>query len=140
MKVGGPGRTTPQSIKSTGKKQPVAGSRFQDSLPTAEVTSDLPVSGATRVAPVDALLSLQEVPDSASGRSTGVKLGKSLLDQLDDIRRGILLGIIPRSRLVAISVSIQNRKDAFTDPLLQEILDEIELRARVELAKYDYFD
>lgn len=90
---------------------------------------------AARVTSLDALLALQEVPDATGRRSAGVKRGMDLLDRLDDIRVGLLTGTIPRERLGQILQLVRSRREAFDDPKLTAILDEIELRAAVELAK-----
>lgn len=60
-----------------------------------------------------------------------------MLDQLEEIRVGLLTGAIPRDRLEALDRLVQENRGQVVDPRLGEILDEIELRARVELAKLD---
>ena len=63
--------------------------------------------------------------------------GDTILDQLEEIRLSLLLGDLPKAKLEALSTIISRQKQAFKDPHLKEILLEIELRARVELAKFD---
>lgn len=87
---------------------------------------------------VDSLLSLQEVPDPLKGRSKGAKRGSDLLDRLEEIRHGLLLGEIPAHRLVALAQSLKAERPVTPDPVLAELLDEIELRCAVELAKLGY--
>ena len=86
----------------------------------------------------DALLSLQEVGDSTSeqGNSRARRWGEDLLDRLDMLRLGILSGGIPRADLERIASMVGAQRLRATDPRLAEVLGEIELRARVELAKY----
>ena len=84
---------------------------------------------------LDALLSLQEVPDATSGRSAGLRRGTDLLDRLDEIRMGLLVGSIPSDRLGNLLRMVRGRRDAAMDSKLSAILDDIELRAMVELAK-----
>ena len=94
-------------------------------------TSDDPISA------VDALLTLQEVPDGSQGRSKGLARAQDMLAALEDVRRGLLLGAIPRAKLEALARLARTRREVFQDPRLTEILDEIELRAEVELAKLE---
>ena len=58
-----------------------------------------------------------------------------MLDELEQIRLGLLLGQIPRARLEQLAQMVRARREQLDDPKLIAILDEIELRAAVELAK-----
>ncbi len=88
------------------------------------------------MASIDALLALQEVPVDGGGRRLRPgERGNAVLDQLDHLRIGLLMGFIPRERLAELSRLAQGLRSQATDPRLAEILGEIELRARVELAK-----
>ena len=78
---------------------------------------------------------MQEVPTATDERSRGIKRGHDLLDRLDDIRYGLLTGSIPRERLLALRDAVATRRLVASDPRLGAILDEIDLRASVELAK-----
>jgi Class II flagellar assembly regulator len=137
MKVKGPGRISTPAVKKTRSRDASDGRAFSDAMKTEETSAPGGMMGTAQLTSVDALLSLQEVPDASSGRSKGLIFGKSMLDHLEEIRRGILLGTIPRARLMALSDIIRSRRDQFQDPRLTDILDQIELRARVELAKMD---
>lgn len=136
MKIKGTDR-----VSSTSKKKSVkptgSGAEFHSAVKVGETAVSSGVSGTQPVQTIDSLLSLQEVPDSTSGRSKGLVFGKDMLEHLEDIRRGFLLGTIPKARLKALSQVIKNRRDKFQDPELTDILDQIELRARVELAKLE---
>ena len=98
------------------------------------------VGSAAPLTSVDALLSLQEVPDATDGRSKGLARANEMLDMLEEVRKGILLGAIsgPKLRILADLARNQrlaNNDSLETDPRLKEILSEIELRSEVELAK-----
>ncbi len=135
MKVSGPGRVSTPSLKKTKGKSKAGRAGFADQLSRADSPAAAAVSGGAPVAAVNALLGLQEVPDATSGRSRGVAHAAFLLDQLEEIRRGLLLGSIPESKLKALAAAIGEKREDFQDPELAGILDDIELRARVELAK-----
>ncbi len=59
----------------------------------------------------------------------------SLLDVLDDLKLALLEGGVPKSRLVALMDLLKSRRDETSDPRLEAVLDEVEVRAAVELAK-----
>ena len=59
---------------------------------------------------------------------------------LDEVRDGLLAGGIPRATLNRLATAVSKRQEGFSDPKLQGVLDEIELRARVELAKLEQSD
>lgn len=64
-----------------------------------------------------------------------LKRGKNLIEKLEEIRDGLLLGSISRESLINISRMVKERRYESADPRLKEIMDEIELRVEVELAK-----
>ena len=66
--------------------------------------------------------------------------GESVLQRLEQIRMGLLAGRIPTQLLNELVRNLRRPRPGFTDPRLGEILDEIELRASVELAKLDHYD
>ena len=56
------------------------------------------------------------------------------------VRDGLLAGGIPARHPQRLAVAVTRRHDAFADPKLQDVLDQIELRAHVELAKLEEMD
>ncbi len=94
-----------------------------------------PVSGGATLAPVDALLALQEVSDDPGGRNRGRRRGEELLDHLDDLHLGLLSGGMSLGALERLSAMVTAKRDLVDDPRLAQILDQIEIRAAVELAK-----
>ena len=61
----------------------------------------------------------------------------NILQHLDRIRLGLLGGGIPRQTLQRLTTELNATRSETADPRLRAILDEIDLRARVEIAKYD---
>jgi len=86
---------------------------------------------------IDALLLVQAAGDSLEreARQKLIRRGEDILDQLDEVRHGLLMGSIPKEKLVALTQLVRSRRDNVADPRLAAVLDEIELRAEVELAK-----
>ena len=138
MKVEGPGPIRPPTLRRAEKR--VGGGRdFAGELSSTEAQT-APVSGTAPLAAVDAVLALQEVPDATEGLARALRHGADMLERLDDIRHGLLLGTIPREKLKALVEMVQGRRERADDPRLAAILDEIELRAAVELAKLGEFN
>lgn len=95
------------------------------------------VNGANPVGSVNALLSLQEVDDSLNGRAKARQRAADILDELDTLRDGLLAGTLSRDAIVRLAQLVRSRGPEVDDPRLKDVLDEIELRAEVELAKLD---
>jgi hypothetical protein len=95
-----------------------------------------PIGGALPVAAAQALLALQEVPVERQGRRAALRRGSDLLDRLDDIRHDLLLGDIPLHRLEALAHRLREPMPPVTDPRIADLIQEIELRVAVELAKF----
>jgi hypothetical protein len=95
------------------------------------------LTGTGPLAAVDTILALQGLADSPGERRSGVQHGEGLLALLDEVRDGLLAGGIPRPTLNRLALAISKRRESFADPALQSVLDEIDLRARVELAKLE---
>jgi len=92
-------------------------------------------SGASPVQALHALLSLQEVGDSTEGRSRARRRAEDLLDRLEELRLAIALGEVPLDRLEDLARLLAQRQGTADDPKLAQIINEIEIRAAVELAK-----
>lgn len=92
------------------------------------------VAGAPPVA-VNPLLSVQEVDDATTDTARARAQGDAILDRLDELRHGLLMGFVPKERLMELSRLVREGRVKVQDDRLTEILDHIELRAEVELAK-----
>lgn len=138
MEIKGPQRVEPGVVRRVAKSAAGTSSPFQVSDP-ADARASV-VSGPGPISALDSILMLQGLDDSADGRSKSLAHGEQLLDMLDQIRDGLLAGGVPRTTLNRLANAVSRRHDAFNDPKLQTILDEIELRAHVELAKLEVMD
>jgi hypothetical protein len=83
---------------------------------------------------IDALLALQAVEDPTQGRKKQLRRGRSLLDTLDMIKADLLVGRVSDGHLNQLMTLIGQAREQL-EPGLDGVLDDIELRARVELAK-----
>jgi hypothetical protein len=139
MKV--PEIKSPSTTKSKKSKRVGAASRgnFSDSLSKVTEASGEPsaITETTSVSPVGAILAAQEVTDDSEqeARRQMAKRGGDILERLDEIRHDLLIGAIPKDRLTNLAQSLRAKRTSVSDPRLIEIIDEIELRAEVEIAK-----
>lgn len=96
------------------------------------VNSTAPAMGMTGL---DAILALQAVGGPLEGRKRSVKRGQTLLDLLDDIKADLLVGRIGADRLDQMASTLAEMRERSL-PGLDGVLDDIDLRVRVELAKF----
>ena len=101
-------------------------------LPEANVAAAAPLTPTTGI---DVLLALQSVEDPRLVKRKAVRRGRSLLSALDDVRVDLLLGQVSRERLDQLLASLSEVRER-SDPELDSLVDDIELRVRVELAKF----
>jgi len=95
------------------------------------------IGGPAPLASLDAMLAVQEVDDPLNGRRRARERGERLLDALDEVRVALLDGRLPAGKLEAIRRLAAGQRGQSDDPRLDSLLDEIELRAAVELAKLE---
>ena len=140
MKISGYGPTSgPGQAKRTGKTDKSSNSAFAKQL--SETFGAAEEAHAVETPPsvgnIDALLAVQAADDSLEreARRRLIQRGEDILDQLEEVRHGLLMGSIPKDKLMALAQMVRSRRDNVADPRLAAVLDEIELRAGVELAK-----
>jgi hypothetical protein len=137
MEIKGPGRIETSAIK---RKAPSGAASGGFSVAGQGESHAQIVAGPGPIAALDSILMLQQLEDSTQGKSKGLAHGEQLLDLLDSVRDGLLAGGIPRATLNRLAAAVTRRHEAFADPKLQDVLDQIELRAHVELAKLEQLD
>ena len=136
MKITGPGQIQSKTVKKTASKVGAGGTAFRKQVSGEDATSATTgVSGSAPISSVDSLWALQEAPDSTDGRSKGLMRADEMLDMLEEVRKGILLGAISMPDLRKLADMARNQKSTTGDKNLNSLLEEIELRAEVELAK-----
>ncbi|NVJ90047.1 MAG: flagellar assembly protein FliX [Methylocystaceae bacterium] len=134
----GPAKGVSKSSKKT-KTSKSGGSDFASHLgKTHGNDGHSEVMETMSVASMDSILSLQEVGSSTDeeNRRALYQRGEDILDRLGEIQREILSGGISVERLQNLAKLLRARRQTVDDPQLQGIMDEIELRAEVEIAKW----
>ncbi len=136
MKIDSPGSVRTNSVRRTGKSRNGQGSEFAKHISTGTETTPVAGGSAAQLDSVEALVALQEVPDATrQTKRPEQRHAEDLLDRLDQIRLGLLRGNLSRIDLQALVLRMAERRRDTGDPRLIAIVDEIELRAKVELAK-----
>lgn len=113
---------------------------FSDFLNAAQTegTASAPeVSETTSAATIGNLLALQEISEEERKRERLIKQGKTMLDALERLRQQLLIGEIPMQMLPDLATSLAVQKESVSDPHLLGIIEDIELRVAVELAKLE---
>jgi len=135
MKIEKTGPVT--STAGTRRNERASGARpgeFSRFLDSAQGPSG--VSASAGINSVDALLAAQGVEASGEEeRRQARRHGDDILDRLDELRHGLLAGTLTESQLVQLANIVRARRATIADPKMREIIDEIELRAEVEIAK-----
>ncbi|MEW6595931.1 MAG: flagellar assembly protein FliX [Pseudomonadota bacterium] len=135
MKVSGAGGTS--SVSSGPGPKRVAGKAM--SLPqTNEATGAAPAaraSSASAVGGLDALLALQEAGGPLERRRRAVRRAGKILDGLEQVKMALLDSASPAPALTALAAVVKEVRAETDDPMLEDVLNEVDVRAAVELAK-----
>ncbi len=135
-KAAGAGGTSRKKASGT------SGGGFADTMrsldSSGETGGSVGVHSAGGVSALDALLALQQNGDALdSPKKAAVLRAKSMLEQLEAVRDGLLSGALSGQRLKQLVGLMDQQREAIDDPELSAVLDEIDMRARIELAKLE---
>ena len=135
MKVDQTRRNSLAGVKRSSGSRGVASSDF-DSLLISEQKIDA-VAASNRISSVDAVVALQEITGDNTDERGAKNRANLILDKLEDIRMGLLMGQISKSNLEELSKILIVARENSIDANLLEIIEDIELRAKIELAKLE---
>lgn len=136
MKIEGPDKA--RGVSSAGKKGKAGetdGSFGSMLSGGAERASS--AAAPSSIAMVDVLLAVQGADDPAQRAARRRMVGRadSMLALLDNIRMGLLTGGLTVGQVIDIADIVASHREKVTDPQLTALLDEIDLRAQIEIAK-----
>jgi hypothetical protein len=138
MKVSGPsGASAAGSARPT--SSPTAAGGFEPIM-SPGVSGAAGVSGAGAVSAIgslDALIALQEVGGPLERRRRATGRASRILDALDELKLEVLAGGLTPTVVEALTRAVRDQRALTDDPRLEGVLDEIETRAAVELAKLE---
>lgn len=137
MRIDGPGR--PTTIAPTGKAPRAGGSgsgfSLEEEAPAARSGS---VSQTASLAGLTGVLALQEAEDPLVRKRRAVRRGHTMLDRLEELRIALIDGTVTPLQLDQMTMLLATREST-GDERLEALIDEIELRLQVELAKQGRF-
>jgi hypothetical protein len=119
--------------KRAKKSGATGGAAFSEMI--SETGETRQAGAATPVSGVESVFAVQAVGDREGNARKAQERAELMLSRLEDIRDGLLMGMVPTDRLQDLAAAARQQREQLDDPRLSEILDDIELRARVELAK-----
>ena len=137
MKVNGPSGLGSTAPAGGSARAAAPGFALPNAGGASEVTPTARMATMSGVGSIDALIALQEVDGPLERRRRSVKRAGVILDVLDDIKLALLDGDVAPAALERLMGAVQRQRDSVDDPRLEGLLDEIEVRAAVELAKLE---
>jgi cysteine sulfinate desulfinase/cysteine desulfurase-like protein len=136
MKVEGTGKSQ-QAGKSKSKGKVSSGDSSFGDLVTGGVQESKESSATQSIAQIDSLLAVQaaENPTEKATRKRMRERAEDILKGLEDIRIALLTGNLTVGHVINIADVVAVHREKIIDPELTAILDEIDLRAQIEIAK-----
>lgn len=138
MKIEGPKRSEATGKTEKSKKAGgVSGASFSEFLTeTGDVGAAAAPVGVSGVSLYTALHIAEQATEKEQRRQV-LERADDLLSELEDLRIGLLLGSYTLNQLNNLMARLRQQRTNISDPALMGLMDEIELRAAVELAKYE---
>lgn len=130
-------KATSSTKKRSGVSKSGDFSSILDSLESDGVESSNNLNNVVAPSSLSGMLALQEISDEEIRRKNLIRQGDDMLDSLEQLRRRLLTGSLPMQVLQDINRQLSAQKQIVNDPRLKAIIDEIELRTAVELAKLE---
>ena len=128
---GSPAGTVKRGATSTDR------SGFSSALEApAQTAAARPTAGTVSVSSVAALMALQGAEDPLEQRKRAKRRGRQLIDALDRLKIDILDESSPKASLDQMQSLLDSAREKSDDPELESLIDQIELRIAVELAKH----
>ncbi len=132
MRINGPNGTALASTPATARR--TGGGSFALSEASTPQTAS-PAVALRTLGGIDALIALQGIEDPVERRRRAVKQGRRALDALDELKLGLLSGMLEPAALLRLKAVAADLQGGSGDEKLDQVLGEIELRVAVELAK-----
>jgi hypothetical protein len=137
-KIGVPKRPERKKITSTGGEGGFSSlmDALSDMSGAEETAVANNVAATTPLNALDMLLSVQAAGEALQQRQKQLRQAHLTLDGLEELRRALLMGSVPIYLLQTIETRMSEMKQQMMAPELRDVIEEIELRAAVELAKF----
>lgn len=139
MKIDGTKSSSDVRKKNDVRKSGSSGGAFKTLMGSDNSAADetRSASMSANIASVDALLAAQTAEDPAQQKTRQRMTGRAndILDKLDSLKIALLTDSVTIGHMVSIADVVATHREKITDPELSAILDEVDLRAQIELAK-----
>ena len=137
MKVTGPaGPSAASGARSTPAQTAATG--FTHGAPAVSTPAGVTAAGAVNaVSTLEALMALQEVGGPLERRKRAVRRADTILDALEGLKIELLEGQLGPAILERLTRAVREQRSMTDDPKLEGLLDQVETRAAVELAKLE---
>ncbi|MFT3995973.1 MAG: flagellar assembly protein FliX [Asticcacaulis sp.] len=136
FKINGPAGPSGVGTPSASRRTSAGGFALGGTGEARSSASAASVSQAMSLGGIDALLALQAEDDVLQGRRRRqIKRSNDILKALEDLKIALLSGDIDDGALLSLQKMIELQREEVEDQGLQGVLNEIETRAYVELAK-----
>ena len=133
MKVTGP--TGPAAASGSRSVRTASGFSIGQAGATPSAAATASASAMAGVADVSALMALQGVEGPLERRRRAIRRGGGLLDRLEELKLALLSGESGEAALERLTRGLREERTDDDDAGLNAVLDQIDLRASVELAK-----
>ncbi|MET3524990.1 flagellar assembly regulator FliX [Phenylobacterium koreense] len=127
------------STGGSGKARPAGGDGFHlNQAPAAAGAAQVArAAGVAGVMSVDAILALQDIGGPLERKRRAVSRAGRILDVLEDVKIALLSGEVSLNDLQRLQQAVHDERLSTDDERLESVLNEIETRAAVELAKLE---
>jgi hypothetical protein len=113
------------------------GSALEEAGETAAPAAAARAEALGAISSLDVLLALQETLSPTERRRRAVGRAGKILDALDALKLSLLGGEPTETELQSLQTAVKEARAETEDPELEGLLEQIEIRAAVELAKRD---
>jgi hypothetical protein len=137
MKIENTGPLRPRNLRRSSRAGEGAGGDFVSRLEGEEDSRVGELPSLSPLTALDNLFVLQEISDEEALQRKAYKRADSILNRLEELRLALLEGRLSHGTITQLQSLVQGEQKKVNHPQVAEILAEIELRARVELAKLE---
>jgi len=134
MRVTGASQTTKARSSKSARRSSGAGGAFEVGRGRGQRRASS-LRGPVALANADTIMAVQMVDDADQRKRKTVDRGNEMLDLLDDLKVGLLAGHLAEQKLEKLKRAVTQKHLISGDRYLEDLMKQIDLRARVELAK-----
>lgn len=139
MRIEGPRSTSDVKKSDKARKSGGTGGAFSAFMDEGGAETATQTRGAAPMGGIGNLLAVQGADDPTEGkkRKKMMERADKVLTALDGVHRGLVNGDLSTVQMDEVGRAVRENREKINDPRLLAILDEVDLRAQVELAKLE---